>query len=231
MRGRVNQRPRIPGRTQLQRLSPRLPFAHCSRRNWRLAFTGSSTYTRHPTRKDASPCEAASRNAPCYRPPWPALHSPSARRPPAPTTPASRRPSRPRPCCRRLRPAYRSTRATTMPDTSSCGCSSTRRRCCSTRAARSSSGTVPGHHGKRSTAAALPARNSRKRRARAGSIPQLLLAATPAATDAKATAGSLAGVRFVQRLDTAGGMPPDAACSTEHAVGRFPYFARYVFLK
>ena len=67
--------------------------------------------------------------------------------------------------------------------------------------------------------------------ARPGSIPQLLLAATPAATDAKATAGTLAGVRFVQRLDTAGGMPPDATCSTEHAVGRFPYFARYVFLK
>ncbi|AOI87515.1 DUF3455 domain-containing protein [Burkholderia pseudomultivorans] len=61
--------------------------------------------------------------------------------------------------------------------------------------------------------------------ARAGSIPQLLLAATPAAT------GTLAGVRFVQRLDTAGGMPPEASCSTEHAVGRFPYFARYVFLK
>jgi len=67
--------------------------------------------------------------------------------------------------------------------------------------------------------------------AHAGSIPQLLLAATPAATDAKATAGTLAGVRFVQRLDTAGGTPPDTACSTEHAVGRFPYFARYVFLK
>ncbi|WGY70878.1 DUF3455 domain-containing protein [Burkholderia cepacia] len=57
------------------------------------------------------------------------------------------------------------------------------------------------------------------------SIPQLLLAATPAAT------GTLAGVRFVQRLDTAGGTPPAATCATEHAVGRFPYFARYVFLK
>ncbi|MDF3085722.1 DUF3455 domain-containing protein [Burkholderia sola] len=57
------------------------------------------------------------------------------------------------------------------------------------------------------------------------SIPQLLLAATPAAT------GTLAGVRFVQRLDTAGGTPPAATCTTEHAVGRFPYFARYVFLK
>lgn len=64
-----------------------------------------------------------------------------------------------------------------------------------------------------------------------GSIPQLLLAATPAATDTKGATGTLAGVRFVQRLDTAGGMPPEATCSTEHAVGRFPYFARYVFLK
>ncbi|RXV68285.1 DUF3455 domain-containing protein [Burkholderia stabilis] len=61
--------------------------------------------------------------------------------------------------------------------------------------------------------------------ARPGSVPQLLLAATPAAT------GTLAGVRFVQRLDTAGGTPPAATCTTEHAVGRFPYFARYVFLK
>ncbi|HHL4082539.1 DUF3455 domain-containing protein [Burkholderia sola] len=61
--------------------------------------------------------------------------------------------------------------------------------------------------------------------ASAASVPQLLLAATPAAT------GTLAGVRFVQRLDTAGGTPPAATCTTEHAVGRFPYFARYVFLK
>ncbi|MBY4867339.1 DUF3455 domain-containing protein [Burkholderia anthina] len=67
--------------------------------------------------------------------------------------------------------------------------------------------------------------------ARPDSIPQLLLAATPAATDPKTATGALAGVRFVQRLDTAGGMPPESACSTEHAVGRFPYFARYVFLK
>ncbi|RQR31967.1 DUF3455 domain-containing protein [Burkholderia sp. Bp9142] len=67
--------------------------------------------------------------------------------------------------------------------------------------------------------------------ARPGSIAQLLLAATPAATDAKVTTGTLAGVRFVQRLDTAGGTPPETTCSTEHAVGRFPYFARYVFLK
>ncbi|CAB3751538.1 hypothetical protein B7G54_04480 [Burkholderia puraquae] len=70
--------------------------------------------------------------------------------------------------------------------------------------------------------------------ARAGSIPQLLLAATPATstiTTTTAATGTLAGVRFVQRLDTVGGTPPDAACSAEHAIGRFPYFARYVFLK
>ncbi|KAG8154661.1 DUF3455 domain-containing protein [Burkholderia catarinensis] len=63
---------------------------------------------------------------------------------------------------------------------------------------------------------------------RPGSIPQLLLATTPAAAG---TTGTLAGVRFVQRLDTSGGTPPEVACSTEHAIGRFPYFARYVFLK
>nr|WP_232515149.1 DUF3455 domain-containing protein [Burkholderia ambifaria] len=38
-------------------------------------------------------------------------------------------------------------------------------------------------------------------------------------------------MRFLQRLDTAGGTPPEPACSTEHALGRFPYFARYVLLK
>ncbi|WP_410728767.1 DUF3455 domain-containing protein [Burkholderia sp. SIMBA_062] len=35
----------------------------------------------------------------------------------------------------------------------------------------------------------------------------------------------------MQRLDTAGDTPPEPACSTEHAVGHFPYSARYVFLK
>lgn len=59
----------------------------------------------------------------------------------------------------------------------------------------------------------------------AGSIPQLLLAANVAAP------GKLADVRFVQRLDTVGGTPASKTCSVEHEVGRFPYFARYVFLK
>lgn len=59
----------------------------------------------------------------------------------------------------------------------------------------------------------------------AGSIPQLLLAAHAVAN------GSLSSVRFVQRLDTVGGVPPTPACSVEHELGSFPYFARYVFLK
>jgi hypothetical protein len=59
----------------------------------------------------------------------------------------------------------------------------------------------------------------------AGSIPQLLLAANVAAP------GKLAEVHFVQRLDTVGGVPATKTCSKEHEVGRFPYFAHYVFLK
>jgi hypothetical protein len=57
------------------------------------------------------------------------------------------------------------------------------------------------------------------------SIPQLLLA-----TDG-AENGYLASVRFVQRLDTIGGLPPGQRCSREHQTGRSPYMARYVFLK
>jgi len=93
------------------------------------------------------------------------------------------------------------------------------------------SGTLVVQHGAGPSWEALDgSRVTGKKRAEApsvspASIPQLLLATTPAAT------GTLAGVRFVQRLDTSGGMPPAAACTTEHAVGRFPYFARYVFLK
>ncbi|HWX11122.1 MAG TPA: DUF3455 domain-containing protein [Trinickia sp.] len=59
----------------------------------------------------------------------------------------------------------------------------------------------------------------------AGSIPQLLLAANVAAP------GKLADVRFVQRLDTVGGVPANKTCSVEHEIGRFPYYANYVFLK
>jgi hypothetical protein len=59
-----------------------------------------------------------------------------------------------------------------------------------------------------------------------GSIPQLLL-------DVKSTAGNgaLSDVRYVQRLDTVGGAAPAESCTTEHATGESPYFARYVFLK
>jgi hypothetical protein len=58
------------------------------------------------------------------------------------------------------------------------------------------------------------------------SIPQLLL-------DTKSTAGSgiLSSVRYVQRLETAGGTAPTAPCTSEHEIGKSPYFARYVFLK
>ena len=57
------------------------------------------------------------------------------------------------------------------------------------------------------------------------SIPQLLL-------ETHATAqGSLSAVRFVQRLDTAGGTAPAEPCVEEHQTGSSPYFARYVFLK
>lgn len=61
--------------------------------------------------------------------------------------------------------------------------------------------------------------------ANANSIPQLLLEAHSTAE------GSLSGVRFVQRLDTAGGASPSAPCVSEHQAGSSPYFARYVFLK
>ncbi|MEA3119503.1 MAG: hypothetical protein QOI13_2773 [Paraburkholderia sp.] len=59
----------------------------------------------------------------------------------------------------------------------------------------------------------------------ADSIPQLLLSANAVAS------GKLADVRFVQRIDTVGGVPASKTCSKEHLVGRFPYFAHYVFLK
>ncbi len=57
------------------------------------------------------------------------------------------------------------------------------------------------------------------------SIPQLLLATDGAAS------GYLASVRFVQRLDTIGGLPPGRPCVSEHQTSRSPYMARYVFLK
>jgi len=62
-----------------------------------------------------------------------------------------------------------------------------------------------------------------------GGIPQLLLAAN-GATDVPAN-GTLSGVRYVQRIDTAGGAKPPAACSVEHAAGNSPYIAHYIFFK
>jgi hypothetical protein len=55
-----------------------------------------------------------------------------------------------------------------------------------------------------------------------GSIPSLLLAATATGT------GMLAGVRFVQRLDTTGGAAPSGACSKGEE-RRVAYTATYVF--
>lgn len=59
----------------------------------------------------------------------------------------------------------------------------------------------------------------------ADSIPQLLLS-----THATAS-GSLASVRYVQRLDTKGGAAPATPCTAEHQLGSSPYYARYVFWK
>ncbi len=57
------------------------------------------------------------------------------------------------------------------------------------------------------------------------SIAQLLL-------ETKSTAdGILAGVRYVQRIDTVGGIPPSEPCAQEHQVGSSPYLARYIFLQ
>ncbi|NRO99122.1 DUF3455 domain-containing protein [Paraburkholderia sp. NMBU_R16] len=57
------------------------------------------------------------------------------------------------------------------------------------------------------------------------SIAQLLLATNAV------TSGELGSVRFVQRLDTVGGLPPAKPCLSEHQTGSSPYLARYVFLK
>jgi hypothetical protein len=60
----------------------------------------------------------------------------------------------------------------------------------------------------------------------ADSIPQLLLE-----TKNAGGAGVLAQVRYVQRIDTAGGTAPTQPCTSEHQRGESPYFAHYVFLK
>jgi hypothetical protein len=63
-----------------------------------------------------------------------------------------------------------------------------------------------------------------------GSIPWLLLAASPA-IDSTPT-GMLAHVTYVRRSDTHGGMPP-TGCDAPHlgAVARVPYAATYTFYK
>ena len=60
----------------------------------------------------------------------------------------------------------------------------------------------------------------------AASIPQLLLEAR-----STATSGMLSGIRYVQRVNTVGGLMPVAPCSTEHESGSSPYLANYVFYK
>lgn len=59
-----------------------------------------------------------------------------------------------------------------------------------------------------------------------GSIPQLLLE-----THSTGTSGTLSGVRFVQRINTVGGLMPAGACTSEHQTGSSPYIANYVFYK
>lgn len=59
----------------------------------------------------------------------------------------------------------------------------------------------------------------------AGSIPLLLLQATSVGGP-----GMLADVRYVQRLETSGGVAPAAPCTKEGQEGRSPYVAKYVFL-
>jgi len=64
-----------------------------------------------------------------------------------------------------------------------------------------------------------------------GSIPWLLLAASPAIDSAPT--GMLARVTYVRRSDTHGGMMPPAGCDARHlgAVARVPYAAVYTFYK
>jgi hypothetical protein len=59
----------------------------------------------------------------------------------------------------------------------------------------------------------------------AGAIPWLLLAAESSGS------GVLAGVRFVQRVDTSGGVAPGGSCPTVGAEQRVDYTADYIFYK
>jgi hypothetical protein len=58
------------------------------------------------------------------------------------------------------------------------------------------------------------------------SVPQLLLEA-----HSTAASGTLSAIRYVQRVNTVGGVMPAAACSTEHEIGDSPYIANYIFYK
>jgi hypothetical protein len=59
----------------------------------------------------------------------------------------------------------------------------------------------------------------------AGAVPWLLLSATSSG------AGILSGTRFVQRINTAGGIAPSGACPEPGAEQRVPYSADYVFYR
>ncbi len=60
---------------------------------------------------------------------------------------------------------------------------------------------------------------------KADAVPWLLLSATASG------AGAFAGVRYVQRLDTAGGASPKRACSRAGEAERVAYTATYVFFR
>ena len=60
---------------------------------------------------------------------------------------------------------------------------------------------------------------------KAGAIPWLLLSTEPPAS------GILAGVRFVQRVNTSGGVGPTGACPTAGTEQRVDYTADYIFYK
>jgi len=65
-----------------------------------------------------------------------------------------------------------------------------------------------------------------ERAAAPGAVPLLLLRAT-----SNEGAGTLASVKYIQRLDTTGGVAPAAGCDAEHAgtEARVPYTAKYDF--
>jgi hypothetical protein len=56
------------------------------------------------------------------------------------------------------------------------------------------------------------------------SVPQLLLRARSTGGQ-----GRLSSVRYVQRVNTVGGVKPAAPCTVEHESGSSPYIATYVF--